>query len=342
MYRKLTALFISALTLASGVAMAQGYDDDDIYFNPSKAKKAKVEVKKQTSTPVYSYSTTPGADTYYVPASAGISRSVDDYNRRGFFATDTVTTDADSLDVFAGTRQIERFYNPDIVKQSGDKELVEIYYAQPANVNVYVGTDIWATPYYAGAWGYPYYSSWGYPYRYYSSWGYPWSWGPSWSWSWGYGPSWAWGPSWGWGYGPGWGWSHGPGWGHGPAWSHGPAWAGARPGAVGNVRPAGSFRPGSVGTYRPAGTSTGYRPGSTSTGYRPGRGNTRGSATNTNGIYTRGSSSSSYHNNNSSSGYRPNSTSSSPSWNSGSSGGFRGGSSGGATRGGGGGGRGRH
>ena len=38
MNTKITALFLSMLMGGVSLASAQSYDDDDIYFNPSKAK----------------------------------------------------------------------------------------------------------------------------------------------------------------------------------------------------------------------------------------------------------------------------------------------------------------
>ncbi|MCM1483202.1 MAG: hypothetical protein NC043_02630 [Muribaculaceae bacterium] len=345
MNTKITALIISMLMGGVTFASAHSYDDDDIYYNPSKATKTKAKEKKTYTQrangvilyPVQDY---PAADTYTVPATASSNRSVDEYNRRGIFATGAKpdATDSTSTDAFVNTRRIERFYNPDIVVSSADDELVQYYYAEPANVNIIVNApDYWGYPYYgsAWAWGNPWYwNSWGPSWSWSWGWNNPWywnSWGPSWSWSWGWGPAWAWGPSWG----PAWS------WGWGPAWT-----PSRRPGAVGHVRPA--YTGG-----RPGGTAAGYRPGrgynntvTGNNGYRQGRGNIRGaqdsnrySPTTRPGYNTNQNS----NQNNNNNGYRPGNTRGNSSWGTGTSGGSRGGfGGGGGTRGGGGGGRGRH
>lgn len=339
MKSRLTSLLALILIGGYSIASAQGYDDDDIYYNPSKAKAAKTEAKKASTqaTVVTDY---PAADTYTPSSTSGVNIDIDAYNRRGVFATDTAAATTGNTSNFECTQQIERFYNPRVVIESPDAELAQYYYAEPAEVNIVINTP--------GYWGYgysPYYYNspwyWGTPrsWWYYNSWAYnPWTWGYGPSWSWGWGPSCAWGPAWG----PSWGWG-----GYHPV--HRPSWA-HRPG--GNVRPA--YRPGHTpsygnsrpGNYRP-GTTSGYRPGNAgnNSGYRPGRGTTNRSKSSSG--YRPGNS------NNSNNGYsRPGSNSnrsqSSPSYrSSGSSrssgsmgGGYRGG--GGSSRGGGGGGRGRH
>ncbi len=359
MFKKLFAiLFASAVMLVSTSAYAQSYDDDDIYYNPAKVKKETKNTKKTTPAAntqnVYQYTLPrsadyPSADTYTPAQTAGVNRSVDEYNRRGFFATQQPAhSSADTLqtDAFQATRRIEKFYNPDVVIAANDDRLTEYYYSEPVStVNIIVNTP------YSYYWDYPYYAGyWGNPYR-------PWSWNYSWNWGWGPSWNWAWSPSWGWNWGWGSSWAWGPSWGWGPAWGWAPSWgwSNPRPGSIGNIRPGnagyrpgnahagtGNVRPGSsAGTWRPGTSATGgYRPGNVTTngdGYRPGRGNTRGNASNSNsqnGTYRPNNS------NNNNSGYRPNSTGNSSWGNSG--GGFRGGSStGGGVRGGGGG-RGRH
>ncbi|MDE7460560.1 MAG: hypothetical protein K2M85_05675, partial [Paramuribaculum sp.] len=186
----------SLLTLlmlgGNGIVSAQGYYDDDIYFNPAKDKDKNIEQAKKAvsqrpaQTVVYQFADYPAADTYEVSGTS--TRSVDDYNRRGIFAyPDTTATDSTSSEAFAYTRRIEKFYNPDVVTSSKDSELAGYYYAEPANVNIIINQP------YAGYWGYPSWSAWyGSPWYWDSPW-YP-SWGPSWSW--------AWSPSWAWGWGP--------------------------------------------------------------------------------------------------------------------------------------------
>lgn len=343
MKTKITVLSLALIAgLWGSTAMADN-DDDDIYYSPSKAKK-ETPIKKQSRQTAdnnysynnYSYNGTvyyPAADTYIPSTGSGINRSVDEYNRRGIFASaDTAVAAADSLgaDAFASTRRIERFYNPDVVKSTDDAELEQYYYARPANVNIVINSDPWLYPYYGWnrvwGWNNPWY--WGTPWN----WGYgpSWAWGPSWSWNWGWGPSWAWGPSWSWG--PGWGWA-------------GPSWGWGRPvyhprGSVGNIRrpyaggSTGNIRGNARGNYRP-GASGNYRPSYNGGSYR---GNVRGKANNNRGNY-RPSSPGSNNNYNYNQSTRPSYNHSTPSYNSGGS--FGGSRGGGFTRGGGGG-RGRH
>ncbi|MCM1356818.1 MAG: hypothetical protein NC212_10490 [Staphylococcus sp.] len=298
-FKRFTILLASALA-AVGLASAQSYFDDDIYYNPAKASKQTTKTNTQaanrkTAVVVYDY---PAADNYTVNGTRTIS--VDDYNRRGIFASDSLASDTVPTD-FTYTRRIEQFYNPEIISATGDQELANIYYMEPDQVNIYVNTP-------SGYWGYDYfypYSSWNYPYwaNNYWRWNSSWYWG-SWYdpyWSWGWGPSWAWGPGWGWGpaWGPSWGW--GPGWGGG--W--GPSWgwnvgprrapdllAGHRPGVSGSR--ANNVRPGYGNSYRPSNNhASNMRPGSNynhnvrpgvSTNRRPSNGNathSRPSTTNT-------------------------------------------------------------
>ena len=247
---KISSLLIAVL-LGSGLASAQGYYDDDIYFDASKAKKATTTAQSARNKYYGSY---PAADTY--TPEGGSTRSVDEYNRRGIFAvphaTDTISVDSlIALGDFSYTRRIERFHNPDVVIENPDKSIAEVYYSEgnPPEINIYVNTP--------GYWGYPY------SYGYDPFWGPGWGWGPSWawgspywSWNWGWGPSWswswAWGPSWNWGWGPGWGWG-------GPAWG----WAPSIPTPPAQGRPINGVRPGGdthyAGSYRRASGSSSSR-----------------------------------------------------------------------------------
>lgn len=355
--------FLSLLALValgrSFTAYAQGYDDDDIYYNPSKSQKTTKTEKKQksnaTKVTVVDY---PAADSYTVMPGQGVNIDVDTYNRRGIFANDTTSVAARKTSdpgSFEYTQQIERFYNPRVIIESPDETVVQYYYSDPTpNINIVVNTPgYWGySPYYYGSpwyWGTPY-TSWRWNYwNSWNAWAYdPWYWGPSWSWSWGgYYPGY-----WG-GYYPGYWGGYYPGY-WGPAYrpSHTPGWAN-RP--SGNVRPgASTIRPShSTGNYRP-GSSRGTRPAygtstTPSTHYTPGRGTNRSAGSSRSG-YTRPSGS------DNGSGYRPgssrsnnsnysypsnnNSNRSTPSYrSSGSSrgtGGFGGGHSGGSRGGGGG------
>lgn len=335
MTTKITAIFLSMLMGYSAVAFAQNYDDD-IYFNPSKAQKqAKTKNQKQKNNTIVIYTSDdiPAADSYSVPA--GSSRSVDEYNRRGIFATTKTikATDSITADAFTQTRKIEKFYNPSIVVSSNDEGLTEYYYAEPANINIIVNSPgYWGNPYYYNrwAWGVSYYDpfwwdSWG------PSWSWSWGWNPAWSWN-TWGPAWSWGHHWNWAWGPSWSWGWAPSWG----WSH--PTRPMRPGAVGNIRPSMSGgRPGGTGV-RP-GSTDGYRPGRNNNGYRQERGNVRSNRNESPFNYNQNSNSYNRNDNNNS-GFRPGN-------NRGGSSSFGNGSMGGGSRGGfgtrgGSGGRGRH
>ncbi len=157
--------FIAGVFATTAMLSAQSYFDDDIYYDASKATKpAKKSVNnnanKQNTVIVYDY---PSADNFTVNGTRKIS--VDDYNRRGIFATDSLTSDTTATD-FAYTRRIEQFYNPEIVSGSGDQELANIYYMEPDQVNIYVNTP-------SGYWGYDYfypYTAWTSPYWYNNYW----------------------------------------------------------------------------------------------------------------------------------------------------------------------------
>ncbi len=104
---------LSALVclLSSGGMFGQGYYDDDIYYDASKAKAEKKEaVKKQVATATYSgYSSGDYAASEYQVYNNDASVDVDAYNRRGMFARqDTVATDttANNNVVFEYTERI--------------------------------------------------------------------------------------------------------------------------------------------------------------------------------------------------------------------------------------------
>lgn len=350
----LALLAIGSLSLGLS---AQDYDDDDIYFNPSKSTSKKSNVyKNSTYQTVTDY---PAADSYL--PETGTNIDIDAYNRRGIFAVDSVKTDQQKkeYETFGNTRQIERFYNPEVVTGQTDTELASLYYSQPSatDVNIIINTP----DYY---WGYPYSSRFS-PYYY----GSPWYWGtPSswwyynnwyydpWAWNWGYpGLSWSWG--WGWNY-PSWGWGgyyppyHRPIWGWNrpvrPNVPSGNVRPGYRPGTVGNgnVRPgyrpgtSGNVRPSYNGNYRPGNSSSGYRPGNSSSGYRNNGGTNRSSGSSRYNGTNRSNSSENYNYNRNNNNYN-NNYNSRPSYRPGGS--SQGsGNFGGGTRGGGGGGRGRH
>lgn len=259
-------IFPLLIVCCFSVVMAQDYYDDDIYYDAAKAKKEKTSNVKQNNSSVkqtnkstnyssngygsYDY---PAADTYYFSSSS--TRDVDEYNRRGDYGySDSLAVDSISVEDFAYTRRIEKFYNPTIVSGSGDNELQEYYYGsreEPSEINIYVNTPYWYS------WG-PYRSSW------YWTWSSPWYYDPWYSW---YGPSWYYDPYWNWaGYwGPSWYPGYYPGHHHHPPHFAGP----------------GTHRPASSGAYRPV------RPSQSRGGYATTR---PGTVNNRNGVYGGGAS----------------------------------------------------
>ncbi|MBD5425720.1 MAG: hypothetical protein HDR45_05950, partial [Bacteroides sp.] len=209
LFRRIYA-FAAAAMLTAGAAGAQGYFDDDIYFDAAKAKKEKqAKQAKQTKQLTPAAQLTPARQVQSVQAEADYStgsvRSVDEYNRRGSYKPQSGSATTDLGENFQYTRRIERFSNPEIVISSNDPDL-QYYYsyaddelasvtgsATPATVNIYVNNpDPWDgymnRYFYSSAWSW---ATW--PVSYYNPW---WTynyWGPTWSWTWG--PSWGWGPS---------------------------------------------------------------------------------------------------------------------------------------------------
>ncbi|MDE6144657.1 MAG: hypothetical protein K2F96_00085, partial [Muribaculaceae bacterium] len=207
------ALAGAAVAMLSVSAVAQGYYDDDIYFDSSKAKAKKTTQTVVKKTPVSSFSTTVvtdnGTTVVSVPASAlskvttstsysGSTRDVDEYNRRGSYKPVQSQSVDDLGENFEYTRRIERFYNSDIVNTSDDEDLIYYYNnaddeladvtgSSPTTINIYVENadpwdGFWNPYYYSSAW------SWAWRPVYYNpwySWNYAWGYGPSWSLSWG-------------------------------------------------------------------------------------------------------------------------------------------------------------
>ncbi|MDE5845232.1 MAG: hypothetical protein K2H44_07600 [Muribaculaceae bacterium] len=271
----LSFAFVVGLTCST--AMAQDYYDDDIYYNPAKVKTEKVEQKKTTkSTKKYNSNVAIYQPSDSFVFNSGSTRNIDEYNRRNQTAAGQHSSN-DQVEDFAYTRQIERFYNPEVVSSSKDADLQEYYYYSQTEkpqttVNIYLEPNYrWWSPSWYYGWNNPWSWNWGWGY---DPWLDPWYAGPSWSWNWGWGPSWSWnwgwGPSWNWGWGPAWYPSYRPSWG----WAHTPVY---RPsvGAMGTHRPAMSTRY-SSSTRRPSQTvsgTTNRRPTNSSTslsGQRPG------------------------------------------------------------------------
>lgn len=238
-YRLLTLLGLIALSGASMPAWSQDYDD--VYYDAKKdnaektiLKPAATQVKSQPQRVVIS-----GSQPYKVTVQRSSDivngRDVDEYNRRNNYENYDTTGYASAFNEnqgdFSNTQRIERFYNPDIVINSNDNDLITLYYDSTPTVNLTIGSSWWGpsigwgwSGWYGPRWSYSYYDPW-----FYSSWYGP-HWYAGWSWGW-YDPlfSWGWGwsdPFWGWG-GPGhhWGWG-GPGprpgdwaWGGGRGWN---------------------------------------------------------------------------------------------------------------------------
>ena len=222
-YRILGLLGVMALT--AGSLLAQDYDD--IYYDASKAPKTtKVKVETPVKT-VAVYGEVPEKYKVVVKDNYREERDVDEYNRRGAYEPqyeidingDTIYMDSTYVDddLFANTRRIERFYNPDVVILSDDDDLVELYYDESPTINLIVGSDWgyssygWASSYY------PWYTGWYSPWyiRYYDPWYYsPWHYGwyspyhygywDSFYWGWNHRPWWSYndwywsGGHWGW------------------------------------------------------------------------------------------------------------------------------------------------
>ena len=237
-YRILGLLGVMALT--AGSLLAQDYDD--IYYDASKAPKTtKVKVETPVKT-VAVYGEVPEKYKVVVKDNYREERDVDEYNRRGAYEPqyeidingDTIYMDSTYVDddLFANTRRIERFYNPDVVILSDDDDLVELYYDESPTINLIVGSDYayasygWASSYY------PWYTGWYSPWYtspwYYSPWHYGWytpynyGYWNSYYWGWNYRPWWSYN-SWYWSGGH-WGWPgvhHYTDWGtHRPGGSH--------------------------------------------------------------------------------------------------------------------------
>ena len=207
-YRNVACFFV-AMTIASS-AVAQSYYDDDIYYNADKAKKEKAEKARQEKGKIYSQPL-PGSDSYTVFTDN--TRDVDEYNRRylNTQAADTTQMSSIESDDFSCTRQIERFYNDQIVSGSDDEDLIESYsearlaYETPKiEISVIRTIDFWSPYYWTIVRPYSWYPMWGF--STYDPWTY-WYYGcPAWDYSWHY----AYGhwhngfhycvPSWGWVY----------------------------------------------------------------------------------------------------------------------------------------------
>lgn len=232
-------LLVMSVLMGNCVLLAQNYYDDDIYYDASKVQK--VDKKKKSN---LDYD---GSDVYNVNGTMTVD--VDTYNRRNLNSVvDTSGIDSLASKDFLYTRRIERFYDPDVVKNSGDSVLIAYYNNslddEDVDVNIYLGGSPYWTPYgYRYNWyGYPYWSSSFYwDYWYGPSW--TWNYSPYWSWYGWWGSSWYPGPSYYPPYHP----HHPPHYGYNPAINRRPA----SPGAYRPVRPGyNDYRNGHRNGYR--------------------------------------------------------------------------------------------
>lgn len=183
-----------------GTAFAQ---NDDVYFVPSKADKAKTRTESVAPS---TYTALPYSkderDANYDDWADGRGNGhwdVDRYNRRGQYADDSLAIDStESMAERDGdygdnscTSLIVRFHSP----------RVGVYVSSPYYLSFY---DPWLDPWFFDSW-----YGFGWPGTYYG-----WGWRP---WGWGYYgwydpwyPGWGWGPSWGWAphyHGPSYAWN---------------------------------------------------------------------------------------------------------------------------------------
>lgn len=251
-------LLLSLLIVGTSLSYAQTTydDDDDIYYNPKKAKKEAIEAKRKAN---------------YIPNRAEMD--VDAYNRRGqYYATpvDTIGMAAMTDGDFKRTQDIQRFYNPTIIVDNID-ELSDILSQSYGNVEIVISNDglpwfipsiapysfswlpgsvYWASTALTSPWGWGWYDSF-----------YPWGIGIPSYWNWGINPNYwfGWNGPWNWSFG--WGWN--PGY-WGPAW--GPGWGPCWGGGIASNRPA--YRPNG---NRPAGANPGWSQGTRPSGINSGR-----------------------------------------------------------------------
>ena len=167
------------------VAMAQ-YDDDDLYFVPSKKQTRQVSV---ITTTVPSETTV----TTYVPSSySGSTRDVDEYNRRGRYRRSAAGDGSEA----SGVDSLATAYTAGYAQGYGDaysRGYTDAAYDIPSyRVRFFNCYD----PFWYDSWLWsPYwYDPW-----YYSGWSYSWGWGWSYYRPWYYGPGWYGGYSYGWG-----------------------------------------------------------------------------------------------------------------------------------------------
>lgn len=162
----------SIILVMSLVLSFAGYaqDYDDVYFDYTKSKK--VEKNKKNTEDFVDYN----AD--------GSMRDVDEYNRRytvGEYVVDSLNGEQGE---FVYTDRIKRFYNPQVVAESNNPQIIERYYTITSpEVNIIIDNPYyWNSPYWYDWYTPSYYWRYGvYGPRWYDSW-YGWNWGFGWDW----------------------------------------------------------------------------------------------------------------------------------------------------------------
>ena len=182
--KKVSYLIISVLMVlvAAPMSVADNYNNDDIYYTETKAKK---KTKKEKAKKIVK--DTPTEENYnYEDYNSGYElRDVDEYNRRGAYDYSYSYTDSlpyDSMRGYTYTNRIERFYNPNVVDGSGNQELIDSYNENNSEINIYIDPS-WYPYRYNSRWGFsigftfPYYWDpyWDY-YRWYNPWTWTWGW----------------------------------------------------------------------------------------------------------------------------------------------------------------------
>ena len=188
------------LATAMAIASFSGYAQvDDMYFVPQK------EEPKKASTVVVTYEAqhdgseagndvwTAGEEPVYA---TGEVRDVDEYNRRGVWADDSLAVEdstemaglPDSGDDYECSKRILRFCTPTIGVAVSSPLYWDLCYGPNAiywdvyddGVYAYAFPSSWSTFYWGYSWGWPYYSYWGWGGPWYAGWYDPWYWRPYW------------------------------------------------------------------------------------------------------------------------------------------------------------------
>ena len=161
------------LTMVSVLPMTMMAQDDDMYFVPTKENVAK-EVKNWGMP----------KDTYY----SGSNRSVDDYNQRKVYSSDSTGNDIINFSAVRGVY-------PDSIYMDSSASSDYQYTKQLSRFDDYSPSDIYWEGYRDGRWSSPWYYNSAY-YPWYDAWYDPW-YTPYYNWRYHY-YGWGWGWNWGW------------------------------------------------------------------------------------------------------------------------------------------------